>query len=811
MSAPELSGPAESSAYRIADLELDVGQARVTRAGHEIPLPKLSFDLLLALVEAAPRLLTLDDLMQRVWRGVIVSPETISQRVKLLRDALGDDAAQPRYVASVRGRGYRLVASVEALRPASPAPASHEPTPMAGPVTAAAPVDAAPAVDGVIRRTVAPTRGWWSRTAWLALAAAVAGGVLWALRDSPVTTHKPPPAAEAPAPATPRAVAVLPFTDLSGTQAGSTLALGIAETLRHQLAGLKEIDVIGQSSSTAMRGADLDLREVGRKLHARYLLGGSVQSGALRLRVTAQLVDATTGLQVWSLRFDRAPEDVFAMEDEIAVAVTKALALSVDADARGRLTKQGTTDFEAYLAFLQGRALLGSGSVREARLAIDQFKRAIDKDSEFATAYVALAEAQAFAAEYDPAMDSRTFAGVLHQAEVLIEQALVIDPILGAAFLQRGYLRAFTDLQAAEADLRRGLELSPSDARGYARLASIVFVDRKRGTEALALLDRARRLEPLEPEYDVTKAVYQLYARGDVAAADDQLMDVLRREPLYPPALGRLAEVRFCCQGRLADAVQLGQQALSLDPLAEWTRHIVIRSAVGMGLPQAGRDAARTAPEQSEVGNVALLLGDGHVHEAAEVGYRAIESDSLLELDEPLVVSSIREEARRTHDYARAIAALTKSSGLTWDEQGAPRLRARFGSKFKVVALADVMMLAGQTPQARRLVDALLADIKLEEDLGRSARWYVWTTPQALMLLGRRAEALSNLEREDLLPARISDGWYFLQRDPILTGLRDEPRFQKIAAEVTRRERWERERYIAMHPPEDQAAAQQAP
>ena len=178
-----------------------------------------------------------------------------------------------------------------------------------------------------------------------------------------------------------------------------------------------------------------------------------------------------------------------------------------------------------------------------------------------------------------------------------------IDPTLGAAYLQRGYLRAFADLKAAEKDLRRGLELSPNDARGYARLASIVFADRSRGTEALELLDRARRIEPLEPEYDVTKAVYELYGRGDVAAADDLLVGVLQREPLYPPALGRLAELRFCCQGRLADAVQLGQQALALDPLAEWTRRVVIRSAVGMQLPQPGRDAARTAPEQIDLRN----------------------------------------------------------------------------------------------------------------------------------------------------------------------------------------------------------------
>ena len=147
------------------------------------------------------------------------------------------------------------------------------------------------------------------------------------------------------------------------------------------------------------------------------------------------------------------------------------------------------------------------------------------------------------------------------------------------------------------------------------------------------------------------------------AAADDLLVGVLQREPLYPPALGRLAELRFCCQGRLADAVQLGQQALALDPLAEWTRRVVIRSAVGMQLLQPARDAARAAPEQIDLRTVPLLLSDGKVREAAEITYRAIADDSILPIDEPVGAEAIREDVRETRDYARAIAAFTRWSG----------------------------------------------------------------------------------------------------------------------------------------------------
>ena len=97
--------------YRVGDLLIDTGPQRVTRDGNVIALPKLSYDLLIALVRAAPNLLSIDALMAEVWPKLVVSPETVSQRIKLLRDALGDDPRNPRYVEGLRGRGYRLIPS----------------------------------------------------------------------------------------------------------------------------------------------------------------------------------------------------------------------------------------------------------------------------------------------------------------------------------------------------------------------------------------------------------------------------------------------------------------------------------------------------------------------------------------------------------------------------------------------------------------------------------------------------------------------------------------------------------------------------
>src|SRR4029078_12711655 len=102
--------------YEISDLVIDLARKRVTRAGAEIALPKLSFDLLLVLIRAAPAVLSNDELMAQAWPGLVVNPETVSRRVKLLRDALGDDPRAPRGVAGLRGRGYRLIPEVRAVK-----------------------------------------------------------------------------------------------------------------------------------------------------------------------------------------------------------------------------------------------------------------------------------------------------------------------------------------------------------------------------------------------------------------------------------------------------------------------------------------------------------------------------------------------------------------------------------------------------------------------------------------------------------------------------------------------------------------------
>ena len=226
-------------------------------------------------------------------------------------------------------------------------------------------------------------------------------------------------------------------------------------------------------------------------------------------------------------------------------------------------------------------------------------RRAIQLDTAFSSAYVELADAELLTAEYDFSEDRATaFAAALESGRELVDQALELDPANGHAYVTRGYLRAFSDLPGAEADYRRGIELSPNHAKGYAGLAAVLYEDPLRSEEALEALDRARRLDPLEPEYDVTKAVFLFYRRSDLKGASALLVDVLQRDPLYQPALMRLGEVRWQSHHHLAEAIKYSEQALALDPQSEWTRKCLVLEYLEIGDPAAAVHAIRSAPQE---------------------------------------------------------------------------------------------------------------------------------------------------------------------------------------------------------------------
>ena len=247
----------------------------------------------------------------------------------------------------------------------------------------------------------------WPFLAAGALALVLTTVLLWP-RNEPITTTIPaaePPAGPVAGPPA-RSVAVLPFDDLDPGPEGEALALGIAETVLHLLAGHGDIDVTARSSSFAFRDEKIGASDIGRRLNVRYLLQGSVQREAELLRVTAQLVEAASGALVWSVRYERPAGDVFAMQDEIATSVVRALQVSLDAGARGRLARQGTERLRCLPGVPAGACPAGDRVASRTRRAPSiHFERAVALDPDYADAYVGQAQSALFVAEYEPTED----------------------------------------------------------------------------------------------------------------------------------------------------------------------------------------------------------------------------------------------------------------------------------------------------------------------------------------------------------------------------------------------------------------------
>lgn len=738
--------------YRLADLTIDVGTAEVRRDGHLIPLPRLSFDVLVVLIEAAPNLVTVDDLMESVWPGIVVNAETVTQRIKLLRTALDEDTRHPRYIALSRGRGYRVAAPVTKVEIAGPNPGAADPPP-----------------------TPRPARARWAGGALSAIALVALAGFFFVERDRSQ-------ASTAPVSLPDRAVAVLQFDNLGQSPQDAALAFGVAETLLHRLSASKDLTVIARQSSFSFAPRGADVREIGRKLNARYLVEGSLQSSPTRLRITAQLIDAATGGHVWSLQFDRKPEDIFIIQDEIAARVADALRLTMAGSLPG--PGAGTKDFDAYLAHAQGRAHLATDRVADAKLAIADFERAIRIDPRFARAYAGLAEAHIAVADGEMSRErARNLSKAQSASRQLLEQALRIDERDADAHLQLAEL--YWEGEQAEKELARALELNPNSAAGYRLMAFMRRYRDRLPDEGIAAIDKARLLSPLEVRYDNDKARLALYGKSDVALAEQLSLSVLERDPSSTAALWRLGEIYWCCRAQQARGIKYLEQALERDPDHEFGRRVIIRAYLDLNDAAEAQAIAASAPHPVDARLVPILAYGHEWRAAAERSYEESELGTSQGIEADLRIMALRIHARQTGEYERARKYLARWSNVSWDGDGVPTAQTEWSAVYSV-GLADVLMQMGERERAIRLLDVVF---KAMEDEGirrhRGYLWYLRPLSIAYAVLGRNDDALDMLEKSieaGHLPAFV----FYLENEPAFERLRTLPRFQAILARARR-------------------------
>jgi serine/threonine-protein kinase len=327
------------------------------------------------------------------------------------------------------------------------------------------------------------------------------------------------PAAEpAPAPDAIPSVAVLPFADMSPAKDQDYFGEGLAEELIHALARVQGLRVVARTSAFALKGLKLDVREIGKTLGVRTVLEGSVRKAGNRLRVTAQLVDATTGLHIWSERFDREERDVFDIQDEISLAIVEHLRVTLLSGEKTALRKRSTSDTEAYNLYLKGIYFMARPSPESIQKALDFFRQAIDRDPNFALAHAGVANVFFTMGNINLAPPAEIYP----KAKAALEKALALDPDLAEAHGLAAYLGFWFEWnwEAAEKSIGRALELNPGDAMGRGMHAWMLLL-RKRFDEGLAEIKRALAADPLAPLlYAYSIGLHWITGRSDEALAD---------------------------------------------------------------------------------------------------------------------------------------------------------------------------------------------------------------------------------------------------------------------------------------------------
>ncbi|MDU6325067.1 winged helix-turn-helix domain-containing tetratricopeptide repeat protein [Bradyrhizobium sp.] len=424
--------------FLFEDFCLDAERRELTRGSQLVAVGPKVFDLLLYLVRNRDQVVTRDDLLAAVWDGRIVSESTLTSHVNAVRRAVGDSGKEQRLIRTISRKGLRFIGEVrqdEVGASAADAARSHS---SAG--------DQQPTLS---------------------------------LPDAP-------------------SVAVLPFRNLSGDPGQEYFADGIVEDIITALSRIGWLFVIARNSSFTYKGRTVNEQQVGRELGVRYVVEGSVRRSANRVRITGQLVDATTGTHVWADKFEETIGDLFELQDQIATSIVGVIASQLERAEIERARRKPTGNLSAYDHYLRAMPHLYRGTREAIDEALPLFEKALSLDPDFASAHAMAAWCYCLRKINGWMTDqSREYAEGIRLARSAIE--LGRDDAV--ALTRAGHTLAHLagDLEGAVALLDRALLLNPNLAAAWF-LGGFLRVLCGNSESAVEFFSRAMRFSPLDPE-----------------------------------------------------------------------------------------------------------------------------------------------------------------------------------------------------------------------------------------------------------------------------------------------------------------------
>jgi len=489
--------------YFFEDCVLDTDRRELLRGADTVSIAPQVFDLLDYLITNRDRVVSKDDLIAAIWNGRIVSDAAVTTRLNAARSAIGDSGEEQRLIRTLPRKGFRFVGTVrEEQRPG--------------------------------RSPGAEASGETPRSALT-------------LPDKP-------------------SIAVLPFANLSDDPQQDYLADGIVEDIITELSRFSELFVIARNSSFQYKGKATDVRQVGRELGVRYVLEGSVRRGSDRIRISVQLIDAATAAHRWAERYDRALENVFAVQDDVVHTIVAILAAHVRQAEIERSRAKPPNSWQAYDYYLKAIDTFNSFNRSFAVDALyqtrDLLRQSLAIDPSYARSYATLA--RTFVSAWINRVDGDFLrSGTLDQAYQFARKAVELEPNLPEALASLGYaLMCRHELEAAMAVFERAIALNPNHVSWFLGTALVRAGDARR---AIDVINAYVRLDPLYPPYASGLLGFAHYMLKEYVRALPLLRDCVSRSPNFRNGHVWLAAT-YAQMGRLKEARAAVAELMRLEP-----------------------------------------------------------------------------------------------------------------------------------------------------------------------------------------------------------------------------------------------------
>lgn len=740
--------PAIDGRWLIGGWLADAGLDELRRGDTVVKVEPRNMRLLMALAQRPGEVLTVETLLNEVWADLVVTQSSVYQAVSQLRQVLGDEAAQPRYIATVPRKGYRLVAAVQPaslprVQAVAPPPPAVTPLPPAPPEVAARPM---------LRR-----RGWLLAGGSAAVAGSGGLAAWWMLAG-----RLPPEQVR---------LAVLPFQDTSAHKLEQTLADGLAEQVIGALARHAQVRVLARATSFQFSSPEA-LRPLAEQRFVTHVLAGELTRGAARLSLNLHLHGLPQQRLVWQQALEVPLAELSRLALDVANHALAALGAApvAAAAAPGALPDA----YELYLTGLQHQRSLQLPGILKAR---EYFQRAIDRDAGFAPAYVGQAASWIAQFHYGGGLSLRDMDA---RAQPLIDRALQLAPDAPLAQGLQGHLKANLSLHdEARRWLSPALAQAPSDVTLLTWTAKNEMDD---GQPAAAgpLLQRAAELSPLAVPVQHMAGLAALYA-GQYAAADAHFRRAMVLAPQHangPWGQGLVGYAR----GQLADAVSGYRKALVADPRRDalWLQlgwlylDLGLADEARQALAQARAQAAH--PAEADLAALRLQRGDAA---ALRRGLAALQLPASgqheLAVDAAQLWLGLGELARARQLLEPAVGLMLADPSPAWGNWDA------FNGRLVLIDAAAVFLVLGEPARAEPLLaqaEAFLARYRRQGN--------VWPTEPYLRA---RIEALRQRPQAAVaaLEQAVGQGWrrsWWIAHDPALASVRAQPRVAALQARV---------------------------